>query len=124
MIELKEVSFTDLLPFVEDFKKHSKAYEPPPNEAEAVGIFKENELIGYFILAAYDTYLEINQGYLKPEYRHKNLSKECVRLVEYLAKKLEYKQILLCTQSRFGAYVPFMKDMGFKPRKLVFGKEI
>lgn len=124
MVELRTVGFNDIQHWFQDFQKHSKCYEMPPEEAEYLGIFNNEELIGYFIMVVYADFVEINQGFLKPEFRHSNLPKECLRLLEYQCKKAEFTEIKLGTHNRFKSYLEFMKDNGYKPEHLIFSKRI
>ncbi len=124
MLELKTIDYLILSKWFIDFQKKSKCLEIPPDEAECLGIYENNELIGYFIVLSSSDTLDIVQGYLSKEARHKNLSPECMRLLEYLAKKAGHTKIRLQTQSRFKSYIEFMKAMKYKPTNLVFSKEI
>ena len=124
MISLREVYFNDVQHWFWDFQKHSKCFELPPEEAEYLGIFKDDRLVGYFVVVTYADYLEINQGYLIKEVRHTDLPKECLRLLEYLAKRVGIQEIKLGTHNRFKSYLNFMKDNGYRPEHLVFSKRI
>ena len=125
MIRLAPVDFLKIHQWFVDFQKKSKNFEMPPDEGELIGIYRGEELIGYFITVLYtDGTLEINQGYLKPEARHKNLSKISVGLLEESAKKLGVKKIMLGTNRAVGSYIRFMRTMGFSIERAIFSKEI
>lgn len=124
-LRLKPIDFLTIQKYFQDFQKHSKSYEMPPDSANYFGIYLEETLIGYFILVGYsDHSLEINQGYLKPKARHANLPTKCVELVEELAKKNGYTKVILQTTSRFRSYLKFMKGMNFQPERLIFSKVV
>lgn len=123
-MELRPTDYIILSKWFIDFQKHSKCFDMPPEEAECIGIYDANILCGYFIVLPQAEALCIVQGYLDREHRHKNLSPECMKLLEFLAKKAGYKTIALQTQSRFKTYIDFMKPMGYAPKQLVFSKEI
>lgn len=126
MLELKVVDFLTVQKFFVDFQKHSKCFELPPEVTEYIGVYDQSKLIGYFALVAYnDGDLEVNQGYLVKDARHiKNLSQQCMQLLEQKAKEIGFKKIVLQTQSRFRSYLKFMSGMGYKPNRLIFSKEI
>ncbi len=124
MIELKAVDFSQIQSWFVDYQKKSKNYEMPPDEAELIGIYRGQELIGYFITVCSEGELEINQGYLKPESRHKNLSRISMELLEKEAKRNGIKKIILCTKRAVGSYIHFMRNMGFNIETAIFSKEI
>ncbi len=124
MVRLEPVTFEAVQRHFVDFQKKSKCFELPPEEAEYLGIFQDSEMIGYFVMVAYADFAEINQGYLKPEARHQELPKECLKLLEYICKKAGYTEIKLGTHNRFKSYMSFMKDNGYKPEQLIFSKRI
>lgn len=125
MLVLKTTPFADVQKWFCDFQKHSKCFEMPPDEGEIVGIYLDTELIGYFILVGYDNeYVEVNQGYLKPAYRHKALPNDCIKLMEEGCRKAGYKEIKLGTHNRFQSYLRFMKQNGYKPEHLIFSKKL
>ncbi len=125
MISLSNISFTDLLPFVEDFKRKAVSFEPPTDFANAVGIFNKHILIGYFIISnAGKNVLQIEQGYLRPEYRHKRFHLLSMSLLQQNAKQAGYKQIILKACRSLKAYAKFMTNAGYKPLEVVFSKEI
>ncbi len=125
MITLAPVDFLAIQSWFVDYQKKSKNFEMPPNEAELVGIYRGQELIGYFITLCYaDKTLEINQGYLKPEARHKNLSKISMQLLEEEAKKNGIKRISLGTNRAVGSYIQFMRNMDYHITRAIFEKEL
>lgn len=125
MITLKPCNSQDILPFLTDFKKKARYYEVPPEQAESLGIYKNNELIGYFIITCYsDDTMVINQGYLKPEVRHKSYSKIAMSLLEILAKKNGLLKVKLATTRAVGSYQKFMRDMGYALTSAEFTKEL
>ena len=126
MISLKPVDFLTIQKYFVDYQKKSKNYEMPPDQAELVGIYRGEELIGYFITVIYkpQMILEINQGYLKPEARHKNLSKISMSLLEDIARKVGIKKIMLGTNRAVGSYIRFMKSMNYNIERAIFAKEV
>ena|SRR5438067_7795300 len=125
-MHLLPTSFEAIKASFEDFQsKQGTSYEPPRAQSPILGIYEDTNLIGYFILWPYDDGdLEINQGYLAPTARHKRLSKQAMTLLEASAKKSGFKRIILAAQRSLKAYVPFMEDMGYKPQRIVFSKEL
>ena len=125
MINLRPVDYLTVAKFFVDFQKHSKNFELPSDEAQIVGIFNQDSLIGYYIIQGYDNKdVEIIQGYLIPSSRHANLPIECMRLLEQSCKKAGYSRMMLATGSRFRAYLKFAKGLGYKPTHLEFSKEL
>lgn len=125
MIHLKQVDFNTVQHWFVDYQKKSKNYEMPPEQAEYIGIFKGEELIGYFITVTYTSgTVEINQGYLKPEARHKLYSKIALKLLEDAAKKIKCQEIVLATNRAVGSYQRFMKDCGFTLSRAIFNKRL
>lgn len=125
MIKLLPVDFSKIQSWFTDYQKKSRNFEMPPEEAELLGIYRGEELIGYFITVCYETGLvEINQGYLKPEARHKNLSKIAMKLLEQLVKSKGYKKIALSTNRAVGSYIRFMRSMDYSIEKAIFSKEV
>lgn len=125
MIEIKPVSHDTISKYFRDFQKKSKCFEMPPEEAEFSGAYLDDELVGYFILQAYgDGDIEIYQGYLRPEYRHTELAKSFMALLEQAIKKLGCKRMILGTHNRFKAYLKFAKALGYKPEHLTFSKNL
>jgi hypothetical protein len=125
MLSLKPVQFLDIQQWFCDYQKKSKNYDMPPEEAHLVGIYRGTELIGYFIVVPYKNgTLEINQGYLKPEARHKNLSKISMGLLEEQAKKIGITKIALTTNRAVGSYIRFMHSMNYNIEKAIFSKEV
>ena len=125
VIELRPVDFRDIQHWFVDFQKKSRCLEMPPEPAEYVGIFNDTELVGYFILQGFDgKTVEVNQGYLKKEYRHLDLADECIRQMEKCCKKAGYKEIRLGTHNRFRSYLKFMARNGYRPEHLVFHKDL
>lgn len=97
----------------------------PPESAQNIGIFQDAEMIGYYIIQGYNnTDVEVVQGYLKPQYRHKDLPKHCMKLLEDKCKEAGYKKMMLATGSRFKAYLRFAEGLGYKPKHLEFSKEL
>jgi hypothetical protein len=125
MILLKPVSFLDVQQHFVDFQKKSRCFELPPDSAEFVGIYKQDVMIGYFIVQEHSPIeVSINQGYLKSDYRHNNLPLECMKELEKMCKDVGYKKIWLETHNRFKSYMKFASNLGYEPYKLVFKKEI
>lgn len=128
MIHLKQVDFYKVQHWFVDYQKKSKNYEMPPEGAEFWGVFHGEELIGYFITFSYkrgiERVVEINQGYLKSEARHKLYSKIAMQLLEEKAKKLGFNEITLATNRAVGSYQKFMNKCGFGLSKAVFTKRI
>lgn len=125
MLELKPIDFLDICKHFVDFQKKSKCYEMPPDTGQYIGAFHEGKLAGYLIVQGYDNQeVEINQGYLLPEYRHSNLPIEFMSLLEKLCKAAGYKKMLLGTHNRFHSYLEFAKQLGYEPKHLIFSKEI
>ena len=125
MLKLKQVRFIDIQHWFVDYQKKSKNYEMPPEASEFWGIYRNEELIGYFITVAYKSgQVEINQGYLKPEARHKNLSRISLQLLENLVKQAGYKELMLATNRAVGSYQKFMRNCGFSLTKAVFSKKV
>lgn len=125
-IFLAPVSFSRIQSWFVDFQKKSKCFELPPDESELLGIFNDEELIGYFVLLGYKETLSVtvHQGYLKASYRHLDLPKECLRQMEDMCKAAGFKKIVIVTKNRFGAYLKFMRSNGYAPNHLEFEKEI
>lgn len=109
-----------------DYQKKSKNFEMPPENATLLGIYRGENLIGYFVLVHYikDSILEINQGYLEPASRHKNLSKISMELLEKQAKKVGIKKIMLATNRAVGSYIKFMRTMDYNIEKAIFAKDV
>lgn len=124
MIKLAPVDFLTIQPFRVDYQKKSKNYEPIPDYAELIGIYRSEELIGYFIITNYENGINIDQGYLKPEARHKNLSKIAMGLLEKAVKQSGKKMIVLSTNRAVSSYQTFMKNMGYNLVKATFSKVI
>lgn len=126
MLRLAPVDFLKIQHWFVDYQKKSKNYELPPEQAELIGIYRGDELIGYFVTMAYkDTgIIEINQGYLKPEAGHKNLSRISMQLLEQVTKQHGYKKIMLSTNRAVGSYIKFMAGMGYQLERAIFGKEV
>lgn len=125
MIRLAPVDFLSIQKWFVDYQKKSKNFEMPPEHGEMLGIFRGEELIGYFIVVPYiNKTLEINQGYLKPEARHKNLSRISMQLLEEKAKAVGIKKIILGTNRAVGSYIQFMRSMNYHVERAIFGKEL
>jgi hypothetical protein len=125
MLFLKPVEFNLIQQWFVDYQKRSKNFEMPPDKAEILGIYKNEELIGYFICVCYETgVVEINQGYLKQEARHKAYNKLSMRLLEELVKKQGFKRIALATNRAVGSYQKFMRECGFELTRAEFSKEV
>lgn len=125
MLSLKSVHFNDIQHWFVDYQKKSKNYEMPSEHAECLGIYKDQELIGYFIVVCYEEgTVEINQGYLKPAVRHKQYSPIAMKLLEQLAKEKGFKRILLGTNRAANSYIKFMSGMGYTLSRAEFSKEI
>lgn len=126
MISLKPVDHKEISPWMRDYQQKSKNFEMPPENAESVGIYRGDKLIGYFIIVFYPPQgiLEINQGYLEPSSRHKNLSKVSMELLEKEAKRIGIKKIMLATNRAVGSYLKFMRSMDYEIEKAIFAKEV
>lgn len=125
MLELKPVAFSYIQHWFVDFQKKSKNYDIPSDTTETLGIFEDNKLVGYFIIQGYqDRDLEIQQGYLNKAARHKNLSPLAMGLLEQKAKKVGYKRIILASSRTLKAYTNFMSNMGYKPERIIFSKQV
>ncbi len=125
MIELAPVDFYTIQHLFVDFQKKSKCFEMPPDTAQFIGAYANNKLVGYFVIQGYENVdVEINQGYLLPQYRHLKLYKEFMELLENKCKEAGYKRMLLGTHNRFESYLQFAKGLGYRPQHLVFSKEI
>lgn len=125
MLSLSPVKFDTISPWFVDYQKKSRNFEMPPEEGECLGIYRGTDLIGYFITVTYkDGTVEINQGYLRPDARHKNLSKISLQLLEDLVRKAGYKKIVLGTNRAVGSYIRFMRTMGFEIERAIFSKEV
>ena len=125
MIHLKPVNFLEIQKWFVDYQKKSKNYDMPPEQAGLLGIYKDDELIGYFITVCYKNgTVEINQGYLKPEARHKTYSRIAMELLETAVKNKGFKRISLATNRAVGSYQRFMKSLGFNLVRAEFSKEV
>ncbi len=108
-----------------DFQKKSKCLELPPDNAEFIGIYVDQQLVGYFALVDYqDGDIEINQGYLKPLVRHRALSYQSMNILQTELKKLGFKKIILKASRSLKAYSRFMSNLGFMPESIIFSKGI
>lgn len=125
MLELKPVNYTEILPFVADFRKKTDGYDTPPEGSYTIGIYVDNELSGYYILQEYtDASVEIQQGYLKPSAQHRKLSYAAMRELEKKLKAFGYTEIFLDAHRSLKAYQKFMTNLGFKIKTISFSKEI
>ena len=125
MITLRKVDYLTISKYFVDFQKKAKDFDLPEDTAQSIGIYKGSELIGYFIIQGYNnTDVEVLQGYLIKKYRHQDLSKQCMAILESMCKQAGYKTMVLATGSRFKAYLRFADSLGYKPRHLEFSKEI
>ncbi len=125
VLALRSVQFNEIQQWFVDFQKKSKCFELPPDNAELLGIYLDDLLIGYFVLVGYsDGDLEINQGYLKPVARHRALSYESMKLLQAKATQVGYKKIILKASRSLKAYTRFMSNLGFKPTAIIFSKEV
>ncbi len=124
MITLAPVEFSKIQTWFVDYQKKSKNYEMPPETSELVGIYRQDKLIGYFIVMGVQQTLEINQGYLCPEARHKNISKISMELLEKQAKNNGFKEIVLATNRAVGYYIRFMKSMDYNISRAIFSKKV
>ena len=124
MIHLKPVEYTVISKWFVDYQKKSKNFEMPSEHAETIGIYRGEELIGYFIITNYENGINIDQGYLKPEARHKNLSRIAMGLLEKAVKQAGKKMIVLSTNRAVSSYQSFMRNMGFSLVKATFVKEL
>lgn len=125
MLSLRPTDPNIIRRFFVDFQKKAKSFELPPEEAEYLGIYLDDLLIGYFITVGYsDGDLEINQGYLKPIAQHRKLSYLSMELLQKQAKVVGYKKIILKASRSLNAYTRFMGNMGFKPSSIIYEKRI
>lgn len=125
MLTLQVVPFESIQQWFVDFQKKSHCYEMPEDTTTNIGVFLETTLIGYFILQDYeDGTLEIQQGYLKPIARHKQLSYDSMKLLQQKAKERGYKRIILKASRTLKAYTKFMGNLGFRPQTIIFSKDI
>lgn len=126
MLSLKPVDFTQISRYFQDFQRHSKCFEMPPESSRILGIFDyQDKLVGYFILVCYKDYsVLIHQGYLIPEARHKGYPKKAMLLLEKRIKDSGLKKIRLQTKSRFRSYTDFIAQFGFKPETITYFKEV
>lgn len=125
MVELRGVDFWIIQKYFLDFQKKTKDFDLPQETAELLGIYEDGTLVGYFVTQGYDFLeLEILQGYLIKEHRHKGLQYESMKALEDLAKKNGYKKLLLATNRSNRAYPLMAKNMGFKQDKIIYGKDI
>ncbi len=124
MFTLKPVDFNTIQSWFVDYQKKSKNYEMPSDVAELIGIYRSEELIGYFIITNYENGILIDQGYLKPEARHKNISKIAMGLLEKSVKQAGKKMIVLSTNRAVSSYQAFMRNMGYGLVKATFMKEL
>ena len=125
MITLKTTDFNVIQHWFIDYQKRSRNYEVPPDNSEILGIYDNGELIGYFIVRAFTSgIVEINQGYLKPDARHKKNNYIAMKLLEDLARSKGLKRIVLGTNRAVGSYQKFMRNLGFQLTRAEFCKEI
>lgn len=125
MLSLKTVPFEIVGKWMWEFQKKSKCFEMPPENAQFIGAYKDSEIVGYFIIQGYENReVEINQGYLKAQYRHSNLPQGFMSLLEEGLRQDGYKKVLLGTHNRFRSYLKFAKLLGYKPEHLVFSKNL
>lgn len=125
MVVLRSIPHTEISQYFVDFQKKSKNFDMPLDTSEDIGIYKDGVLIGYFIIQGYNNIdVEITHGYLLPKYRHNDLPKECMKILEESCKKAGYKKMMLATGSRFRSYMKFAKDLGYKPAHIEFIKEL
>lgn len=125
MIKLAPVDFLQIQHWFVDYQKKSKNFEMPDDNSQLIGIYRGEELVGYFVITVFkDKTVEINQGYLKPEARHKNLSKISMELLEASAKKDGIKKIQLGTNRAVGSYIQFMRSMDYHIERAIFAKEL
>ena len=125
MIHLKPIDFPAIQQWVTDYRNKSKNWEVIPEEAELIGIFRSEEMIGYFACICYDEgVVEINQGYLKPDARHKAYSRISMELLEKLVKEKGFTKIQLATNRAVGSYQRFMSKMGYSLVRAEFAKAV
>lgn len=124
-MNLVPVSLHKIQPFLSDFQRRAKHYEPIPSQARILGIFEGQEMAGYFVVVGYDDGdLEINQGYLLPEFRHLKYHQEAMKVLEADARAYGYRKIILSASRSPKAYHKFMDALGYKPTKVIFSREI
>ena len=125
MLQLRPVDFHTVQTFFMDFQKKSRVFDLPSDEAEFIGIYKDNQLIGYYALEKHSHEdIEVLHGYLCKDARHVDLPSACMELLESACKAKGFKRIALATGSRFGAYMKFAKSLGYRPVHLEFIKEL
>lgn len=124
-MELKALDWKIAQRFFVDFQKKSRCFELPHESSEYIGIYENEDLLGYFAVLLYkDKSLDIIHGYLKPEARHKQKIKSALTILETLAQKQGYT-IIRCKASRsFNSYIKFMKSCGFRPTEIIFSKAV
>lgn len=125
-MELRPTPFEAIQHWFVDFQKKSKCFEIPPDEASILGIYDGDSLVGYYVLYGYpdEGTLEVQQGYLSKEVRHKGLSPLCMSLLEDKAREAGYSKIVLQTNRSINAYIKFMDGMGYSADKVIFSKEL
>ncbi len=125
MVSLRPIPYSAIERYKQDFHKKSHTYETVPPHCQLLGIFDGEALAGYFVVAGYeDGDLEINQGYLNKEYRHKRLSACAMQLLEQRAKDSGFKKIILASSRSLKAYTQFMANMGYAPERIIFSKVV
>jgi hypothetical protein len=123
MLELREADYAYVSRYFWDFQKKSHCFELPSDESDLLGIYDGEELVGYFVTTCYDNgVVVINQGYLKPTARHKDLPKEAMRLLEEKILEAGYKKVELVTKRAARSYTKFMNGLGYKVKQTEFEK--
>lgn len=125
MIQLAPTNFMEVQRFFLDFQKKSKWFELPGDQCEYIGIYEANILIGYFATLGYtDNSIDIVQGYLTKEARHKRYPKQAMLLLEAIMKRQGFAKVRLMTHNRFKGYLQFAGGLGYKPTVLLFEKDL
>ncbi len=124
-ITLQPVNFSAIERYIPDFQERARNIDNVPEQAELFGIFDGEYMAGYFIVSGYNNgELEINHGYLNKENRHRHLSAVAMQLLEQKAKAAGYKKIILASSRTLKAYTKFMSNMGYKPERIIFSKQV
>lgn len=125
MITLQPTSYECIKPWIADLIRRSHNHDNIPEKAELLGIYSDNTLAGYYIVTGYsDGDLEINQGYLSKEFRHKRLPALAMQLLEHKARQAGFRRVVLASSRTLKAYTKFMQDLGYRPERIVYFKEL
>lgn len=125
MLSLKLTDFMQIQHWFVDYQKKSRNYEMPPEYAQIWGIYDNDKLVGYFITVAHKTgIVEINQGYLSKEARHKKNQYIAMSLLEKTVKQYGMTKVVLGTNRAVGSYQRFMRNMGYSLVRAEFSKTL